>query len=603
MKRKQIIALCFWATFNAGISAQTLPPLSPTLTVLNPENIFPTNSDTQFEFNDKNKNTKPSVFTVNVDNKSNPIFTAEVFAGSASHYDVQSVWKPNSVIKKGDVLLARFTMRGIYAKQESGEVVVNFFVQQSVPPHDKSVIMQLGTGAEWKVFDIPFVANANMNVGEAEICISYAALAQKVEVASIQLLNFGNKTTVAQLPTTRFSYAGRELNAPWRVAALKRIEEIRTAPLVIQVKDANGKPVKGLSVNAKLIAPEFIFGTAVTANLLAKETLPNSEIYQEKLLELFNAVTIDNGLKWPSWINPKSQETTKQAVDWISNHGLRLRGHNLVWPGKKFTPSFYSRQPDFGPGFSDSITKHIEDIATFTKGRVYGWDVINEMMHEKDYFPAAMPRTQAAEWFKQAKRIDPQAQLFINEYSMLNSIASPQNIKTYLELIAELQGYGAPIEAIGVQGHVGRQPRNPEQVISDLDLFKPIGLPVQITEFDVNTPDQELQADYTRDFLIACYSHPCVTGFTMWGFWQKAHWKPDAAMFNADWTPKPNAAVWRDLVTKQWRTNITALSNGNGTVSSRGHLGAYEITVTKGKKQAKLTYQLTKISTPAIIKL
>jgi len=134
-------------------------------------------------------------------------------------------------------------------------------------------------------------------------------------------------------------------------------------------------------------------------------------------------------------------------------------------------------------------------------------------------------------------------------------------------------------------------------------LFKPIGLPVQITEFDVNTPDQELQADYTRDFLIACYSHPCVTGFTMWGFWQKAHWKPDAAMYNADWTPKPNAAVWTDLVTKQWRTNITELSNGKGTITSRGHMGAYEITVTKGKKQVKSTYQLSKTSTPAIIKL
>jgi GH35 family endo-1,4-beta-xylanase len=224
------------------------------------------------------------------------------------------------------------------------------------------------------------------------------------------------------------------------------------------------------------------------------------------------------------------------------------------------------------------------------------------MMHEKDYFNV-MPRTEAAEWFKLARKYNPNATLFINEYSMLNNVASPKNIETYLGIIRELQGYGAPIDAIGVQGHVGRQPRDPVEVLSDLDMFKSTGLPVQITEFDINSPDEELQAAYTRDFLIACYSHPVVNGFTMWGFWEADHWKPDAAMYRKNWTPKPNAAEWKKLVLGEWRTNISETSRDKGEVNARGHLGKYEITVTKGSKYVKSFYQLSKGATPAILTL
>jgi hypothetical protein len=154
-----------------------------------------------------------------------------------------------------------------------------------------------------------------------------------------------------------------------------------------------------------------------------------------------------------------------------------------------------------------------------------------------------------------------------------------------------------------VQGHVGRQPRDPVEVLSDLDMFKSTGLPVQITEFDINTPDEALQADYTRDFLIACYNHPAITGFTMWGFWEPAHWKPDAAMFRKDWTAKPNAAVWRSLVLNEWRTMVNGNSDANGEVKARGHFGVYEITVTKGKSVVKEYYRLTKNAKAAPIKL
>lgn len=169
---------------------------------------------------------------------------------------------------------------------------------------------------------------------------------------------------------------------------------------------------------------------------------------------------------------------------------------------------------------------------------------------------------------------------------MLNSPRSPRKIAEYVDLANRLRAAGAPIDALGVQSHVGRQVRAPVDVLADLDLLAQAGLPIEATEFDINSPDEELQADYTRDFLIALYSHPSVTGFTMWGFWEARHWKPAAAMYRKDWTEKPNGRVWRELVRGQWLTDVRDTTGADGRLTARGHLGEYEVVVKASAKQA-----------------
>ena len=364
--------------------AQQLPPLPANLAALKPVDIFPTDAARNYTFNDGNKATTPSVFEAKKQGEQT-VFSTEVFIAKPSHYNVQSAWKSGAPVQKGDVLLARLAIRAVYAKQESGDAVVNFYVQQAQPPHEKSVIIEISGSPEWKVIEIPFTATTNMAAGEGGICFSYGALAQKVEIAGLQVLNFGNRATLAQLPTTRFTYAGREENAEWRKQALKRIEEIRMAPLNIQVTDAKGRPVPGAQVSARLVQNEFLFGTAVSVDELVAAG-PGADIYKDNLKALFNTVTIDNNLKWEPWTKPDRRAKTMVAMDWIEHQGFRLRGHNLVWPSKKFSPEFVKRQTPFGLGLQDSIRRHIRSIVTATKGKVVAWDVINEMLHENDYF-------------------------------------------------------------------------------------------------------------------------------------------------------------------------------------------------------------------------
>ncbi|MHC0442536.1 endo-1,4-beta-xylanase [Flavobacterium sp. 3-210] len=601
MRYKKVFVLLLLV--YAGASAQRSYKLTSNLEVLKPINIFPEKAQTDFVLRDGSKADKKATFEGKTDKDGNTIFTAEVFTTAKSHYDVNVKWICDKPLKKGDVILAKLTMRALYARQESGEAVVNFYMSRRNYDGDKSIIIQLGAGPEWKEYDIPFTALTDMPAGEGEIFLSLGALSQKVEIKDLIVLNFENKISLEKLPVTRFTYLGREKNAAWRTQALKKIEEIRTAPIDIHLTDSKGIAVKGAKVEVKMKTSEFIWGTAVNEEILAEE-LPDSKEYKKNLLELFNTAVIENGFKGGSWKqNEKKQQQTIKAFEWLEKNGFRQRGHNLVWPAWKFNPARVKTLAENDPkAFEKYIEDEIREKTSILKGRVIGWDVVNELVHEKEFF-AYLPKDIEVKWFQIAKSIDPQAQMFINEYGMLNSIASPNNIKEYVKLISDLRTKGAPIDAIGIQGHVGRQPRNPEQVISDLELFKSTGLPVQITEFDINMKDEELQADYTRDFLIACYSSPVVTGFTIWGFWEPKHWKPDAAMFRKDWTAKPNAQAWRDLVTKEWKTNFIQESDSKGHVSSRGHFGLYEITVTNGSVVKKVMYQLSKESRKLEIKL
>ena len=127
-----------------------------------------------------------------------------------------------------------------------------------------------------------------------------------------------------------------------------------------------------------------------------------------------------------------------------------------------------------------------------------------------------------------------------------------------------------------------------EDALSVFDTFAKFGLPIVVTEFDVNIKEEEKQAAFTRDFMTAAFSHPACAGFVFWGFWEGAHWRPDGAMFRKDWSEKPNLAVYRDLVFKEWWTDVKGSTNDQGEFAVRGFKGSYKIVVGKNEKYAAI---------------
>lgn len=403
--------------------SQQLKPLPVELSAKNPVNIFPADGDKVFLFSDRNKIIQSSFKVVTQSNI--PVFVAETFAASSSHFNVQVNFKSIAPVKKADIILARFAIRSVYAKQESGDAVVYFFINQAVAPFERNVLNEINIGPEWKIIEIPFTAQYDMAAGEGTIGFTFGALSQKVEIASVEVLNFENKVTIDKLPITRFTYQGREANAAWRKAALQRIEEIRTAPLHLKITDTDGKPVAGASVEAKLVEQEFIWGTAVNEAVLGNE-LPHSANYKKYLKEFFNTAIIENGFKAATWQGkPERKAETMRAFEWLEKNGFRQRGHNAVWPGWKFNTALFKTTAETDTAkFRQIVEEDIRSKMLAVKGRVIAWDVINEPLHEK-HFQKYLPPGIEVQWFKIAKETDPSAQLFINEYAMLNSIHSP----------------------------------------------------------------------------------------------------------------------------------------------------------------------------------
>jgi GH35 family endo-1,4-beta-xylanase len=183
-------------------------------------------------------------------------------------------------------------------------------------------------------------------------------------------------------------------------------------------------------------------------------------------------------------------------------------------------------------------------------------------------------------WFKAAREELPDARLFFNDFSNHDATTDADHVAYYEQTARYLLDHGAPVDGLGLQAHFNGRPNAPEHILATLDRYQAeFHLPVRFTEFDVWTRDEELQADFTRDFLILAFSHPSVVGVQHWGFWETCHWRPAAAMYRADWSEKPNAKVYKDLVLHQWRTNLVGATGADGRYAARGFHGDYVVTV------------------------
>jgi hypothetical protein len=154
-----------------------------------------------------------------------------------------------------------------------------------------------------------------------------------------------------------------------------------------------------------------------------------------------------------------------------------------------------------------------------------------------------------------------------------------------------------------MQGHFARRLTPPEKMLEILDRFAKFGPPIEVTEFDTDITDEQIQADYMRDFMTTLLSHPKVEGILMWGFWEKRHWKPNGALVRTDWSLKPCGQAWMDLVHKQWTTHEQGKSDPDGAFKVRGFLGEYEITVTSGGKTKTVKAALPKEGTAVVVML
>ncbi len=403
------------------------------------------------------------------------------------------------------------------------------------------------------------------------------------------------------------AYPGAESDATWRTTAESNIDTYRKGDLSYRVLRCD-EPVAGAQVDVQMTEHEFVWGTAVAAWRVNSTTSDNT-IYKQKVEEMFNLATLENTLKWPAWEGEWgsnfSQSQAASALSWIEAQGMTARGHVQVWPGYSNLPStvkakideyndigtLTGRKIELENELAQNVIDHINEIATATAGKVDYWDVINEVRANHDLMDILGDEAMV-EWFNVAKAADPNAELYLNEYGIIASGGGTNtpSQQEYEGTIQYLIDQNAAIEGIGIQGHFDEGSiTGPEQIWTILDRFDDFGLPIHITEFDFNTTDEDLQAQYMTDVMTALFAHPAVEAFIQWGLWEDAHWRSDAALFNSDWTIKPNGQAYLDLVYDAWWTNEQSTSDAIGSGTIRGFKGMHNVTVTHDGVQQRHT--------------
>lgn len=431
----------------------------------------------------------------------------------------------------------------------------------------------------WTEYPVLFIVENALPEGKASLALFCAQAVQTVEIASVRVFRYGPDTDVATFPRIRRTYAGREPDAPWRKAALERIEKNRKADCSLTLTGSDGKPLAGKPVKLTLRRHEFGFGSATPASYYGADT-DDAKRFREIIDRLFSIVVFENDLKdmwWgkntPPHERAARQQETDVAFKWLGERHIAIRGHYLM---QVAVPGNLEKMDN------DAVRSHFLDTArrriAYAGDRICEWDAIN---HPIAWGGATLFTKRPGlehldrEVLAHARSLT-KLPLWVNEDQLFRPGPQSDNTWTYLQ---DLKQAGIRVDGLGNQAHVHESYLpSPAHVLAVTDRFAQLVPHQAITEFDIQTvADEELAADYTRDLMIACFSHPAYTSFLLWGFWEGTHWMPAAASWKKDWTPLKRAEVLEEWLGKRWRTEVTLTTDAAGIVKWRGFPGWYQV--------------------------
>lgn len=362
----------------------------------------------------------------------------------------------------------------------------------------------------------------------------------------------------------------------WRAAAEARIREHRMAPLRVRVLDANGDPAEGAEVAVFMRRHAYPFGTAARAAMLNDAPADAmTETYRAVVERFFNYVTIENALK-VKVVEARGLEAPLAALEWLRARDIAVRGHVLTWPSFQMSSKAENAVKDDPAALRATMRRLFrERLEATAPYDLVDWDVVNEPTVHNDLM-GILGDDIVADWFRWAKEDAPHARLYLNENNVEFGGGNREGIERW---IRRLQSAGAPLEGFGMQGHMWhRTLPSGQNILDDLDHFAPYGLPIQITEYDVNDRfSDEEEARFLDEFLTAWFSHPSTAGFIMWGFKDDLMWNGNAPLFRADWSLKPAGRVWMEHVFGRWWTEARGRGDAAGVYSVHGYAGDYEV--------------------------
>jgi endo-1,4-beta-xylanase len=277
-------------------------------------------------------------------------------------------------------------------------------------------------------------------------------------------------------------------------------------------------------------------GTAVNMDALA-----NDPVYRDRIAAEFNSVTAENVMKWGP-LEPERGVLNFGPADalmaFARANNQKVRGHTLLWHNQ--LPNWLTSGVADGSIDADELRsilrQHIFDVVRHFRGRIYQWDVVNEVIDDNaqlrnTIFLQLLGPGYIADVFRWAHQADPTAKLYLNDYNVEG--ISPKS-DAYYELAKQLLRDRVPVHGMGIQGHLGVQfgfwPAS--TVAANMKRFEALGLETSVTEADVrmimppDTVKLQAQAHGYSTLIQGCLLAKRCTSFTVWGFTDKYSWVP-----------------------------------------------------------------------------
>jgi endo-1,4-beta-xylanase len=232
--------------------------------------------------------------------------------------------------------------------------------------------------------------------------------------------------------------------------------------------------------------PWFTVGAAVS-----EETV---RTHRAVLEEHFQSVTCENQMKWGP-VHPAEGEwnfaPADAIVDFATAHGMKVRGHTLVWHNQVAEWTFRDGDGEADAGLvRERLEGHIATIMGRYRGRVYAWDVVNEAVPDQDdaglLRPSPWLRALGPDYlavaFRLAHQAAPDAELYYNDYNEWH----PGKRGRIVRLVQELLDAGAPVHGVGLQGHWDLETPTLDELRETLAAYAALGVRLQVTELDVS---------------------------------------------------------------------------------------------------------------------
>lgn len=262
----------------------------------------------------------------------------------------------------------------------------------------------------------------------------------------------------------------------------------------------------------------------------------------------FNALTPENRMKWMH-VQPQpgafDYSGAERLVAFAEEHGMEVTGHTLVWHQQ--TPPWVFQDEGGGPASKELLLKrmeeHIRTVMSHFRGRVRGWDVVNEALDDdgnlrRSPWLEIIGESYIEHAYRIAHETCPEAELYYNDYNL----TTPAKRAGAIRLVKGLLDRGVPIHGIGEQAHYDVHSPTNDEMRRTLDELSSLGLPIHITELDMSvyawTDQRSLYADglpsdlaekqaerYADLFRIFLEYSEVIERVTFWGTTDATSWK------------------------------------------------------------------------------